>query len=67
MFDINVFYNDFRKLLLCRVNLGKHKILQVSERLPHAPPGYNSVLATPTPEGLDYPEYIVYRGEQVTN
>ena len=31
----------------------------------HAPPGHHSVVGKPNSGGLSYPEYVVYRGEQV--
>ena len=32
----------------------------------HAPPGHHSVIGRPNSGGLCYPEYVVYRGEQVS-
>ena len=34
-------------------------------KMAHAPPGHNSVIGRPNAGGLSYPEYVVYRGEQV--
>lgn len=31
----------------------------------HAPPGHHSVIGRPSAGGLHFPEYVVYRGEQV--
>ena len=33
----------------------------------HAPPGHHSVVGRPSVGGLSFPEYVVYRGEQVIN
>lgn len=33
----------------------------------HAPPGHHSVIGRPSAGGLHFPEYVVYRGEQVNN
>ncbi len=55
-----------RQLLLCRVTLGKSYFLFASNRLAHAPPGHHSVCGRPSHGGLTYPEYVVYRGEQVS-
>ena len=33
----------------------------------HAPPGHHSVVGRPSVGGLSFPEYVVYRGEQVKN
>ena len=54
-----------RQLLLCRVSLGKSYFLFASNKLAHAPPGHHSVCGRPSNGGLVYPEYVVYRGEQV--
>ena len=53
-----------RKLLLCRVCLGKSHFQLASSKLAHAPPGHHSVCGRPSQGGLVYPEYVVYRGEQ---
>ena len=34
-------------------------------KMAHAPPGHHSVIGRPNNGGLSYPEYVVYRGEQV--
>ena len=34
-------------------------------QMAHAPPGHHSVVGRPSSGGLCYPEYVVYRGEQV--
>lgn len=34
-------------------------------RMAHAPPGHHSIVGRPSTGGLTYPEYVVYRGEQV--
>lgn len=34
-------------------------------KMAHAPPGHHSVIGRPNSGGLCYPEYVVYRGEQV--
>ncbi len=36
-----------------------------SVRIAHAPPGHHSVIGRPSAGGLTYPEYVIYRGEQV--
>jgi tankyrase len=54
-----------RQLLLCRVCLGKSYFQMSSNRLAHAPPGHHSVIGRPSQGGLIYPEYVIYRGEQV--
>jgi tankyrase len=56
-----------RQLLLCRVCLGKSFCLMAANRLAHAPPGHHSVCGRPSLGGLVYPEYVVYRGEQVSH
>ena len=33
-------------------------------RTAHAPPGHHSVIGQPSAGGLNYPEYVIYRGEQ---
>lgn len=55
-----------RQLLFCRVCLGKSFCLMSANRLAHAPPGHHSVCGRPSHGGLVYPEYVVYRGEQVS-
>lgn len=54
-----------RRLLLCRVTLGKPVEQITSVRIAHAPPGHHSVIGRPSAGGLNYPEYVIYRGEQV--
>ncbi len=54
-----------RKLLLCRVTLGKPVEQFAATRIAHAPPGHHSVIGRPSAGGLNYPEYVIYRGEQV--
>lgn len=34
-------------------------------KMAHAPPGHHSVIGRPSVGGLHFPEYVVYRGEQV--
>lgn len=34
-------------------------------KMAHAPPGHHSVMGRPSAGGLNFPEYVVYRGEQV--
>ena len=36
-----------------------------SIRIAHAPPGHHSVIGRPSAGGLNHPEYVIYRGEQV--
>ena len=54
-----------RQLLLCRVCLGKSYFQSTPNKLAHAPPGHHSVCGKPAQGRLVYPEYVVYRGEQV--
>ena len=54
-----------RMLLLCRVTLGKPVEQFSATRIAHAPPGHHSVIGRPSVGGLAYPEYVIYRGEQV--
>lgn len=54
-----------RQLLLCRVTLGKSFLQFSAMKMAHAPPGHHSVIGRPSVGGLFYPEYVVYRGEQV--
>lgn len=35
-------------------------------KMAHAPPGHHSVMGRPSSGGLNFPEYVVYRGEQVS-
>ncbi|XP_044260061.1 poly [ADP-ribose] polymerase tankyrase-like [Tribolium madens] len=54
----------FRHLLLCRVTLGKMFLQFSAMKMAHAPPGHHSVAGRPSTGGLNFPEYVVYRGEQ---
>ncbi|KAH9363167.1 hypothetical protein HPB48_011865 [Haemaphysalis longicornis] len=54
-----------RQMLLCRVTLGKSFLQFSAMKMAHAPPGHHSVIGRPSVGGLSYPEYVVYRGEQV--
>lgn len=54
-----------RQLLLCRVALGKSFLQFSAMKMAHAPPGHHSVIGRPSVGGLHFPEYVVYRGEQV--
>ena len=54
-----------RLLLLCRVALGKSFLQFSAMKMAHAPPGHHSVVGRPSVGGLSFPEYVVYRGEQV--
>ena len=54
-----------RQLLLCRVALGKSFLQFSAMKMAHAPPGHHSVVGRPSVGGLSFPEYVVYRGEQV--
>ncbi len=54
-----------RRLILCRVTLGKPVEQVTSIRIAHAPPGHHSVIGRPSAGGLNHPEYVIYRGEQV--
>ncbi|XP_025835265.1 tankyrase [Agrilus planipennis] len=57
-------YICHRHLLLCRVTLGKSFLQFSAMKMAHAPPGHHSVMGRPSAGGLNYPEYVVYRGEQ---
>ncbi|KAJ8981566.1 hypothetical protein NQ317_009826 [Molorchus minor] len=57
-------YNCHRHLLLCRVTLGKSFLQFSAMKMAHAPPGHHSVAGRPSAGGLNFPEYVVYRGEQ---
>ena len=50
---------------MCRVTLGKPVEQFAAIRIAHAPPGHHSVIGRPSAGGLNYPEYVIYRGEQV--
>lgn len=65
IFMIFVPSGSLRRLLLCRVTLGKPVEQLTSVRIAHAPPGHHSVIGRPSAGGLTYPEYVIYRGEQV--
>lgn len=56
-----------RHLLMCRVTLGKSFVQYNAIKIAHAPPGHHSVMGTPSVGGLNFSEYVVYRGEQVFN
>ncbi|KAL1122657.1 hypothetical protein AAG570_002984 [Ranatra chinensis] len=58
-------YSCHRHLLLCRVTLGKSFLQFNAMKMAHAPPGHHSVMGRPSSGGLSFPEYVVYRGEQV--
>ena len=60
-----VFNDHFRKLLFCRVTLGKPCESLSAFRMAHAPPGHHSVVGVPSPGGLAFSEFVIYRGEQV--
>jgi hypothetical protein len=53
-------------MLLCRVALGKTFLQFSAMKMAHAPPGHNSVSGRPSAGGLNFPEFVVYRGEQVS-
>ena len=57
----------YRQLLLCRVALGKSFFQFSAMKMAHAPPGHHSVVGRPSVGGLSFPEYVIYRGEQVMN
>lgn len=50
---------------MCRVTLGKSFLQFSTMKMAHAPPGHHSVIGRPSAGGLSYPEYVIYRGEQV--
>ena len=58
-------FHLFRRLLMCRVTLGKPVEQYNAIKIAHAPPGHHSVIGRPSAGGLNYPEYAIYRGEQV--
>lgn len=70
MFKVNVRWKlccyFCRQLLLCRVTLGKSFLQFSAMKMAHAPPGHHSVIGRPSTGGLNYAEYVVYRGEQVS-
>lgn len=51
---------------MCRVTLGKSFLQFSAMKMAHAPPGHHSVVGRPSTGGLYFPEYVVYRGEQVS-
>ena len=55
-----------RQLLLCRVALGKSFFQFSAMKMAPAPPGHHSVVGRPSVGCLSFPEYVIYRGEQVT-
>eukprot|EP00050_Salpingoeca_kvevrii_P005977 m.286733 g.286733 ORF g.286733 m.286733 type:complete len:1330 (+) comp11636_c0_seq1:36-4025(+) len=57
-------YECERIMLVCRVTLGHACYQASSNKVAHAPPGHHSVVGKPTPGGLAFYEYVVYRGEQ---
>ena len=57
-------YVCHRQMLVCRVALGKPFIQLSAVKMAHAPPGHHSVIGKPSSGGLNFPEYVVYRGEQ---
>ncbi|KAL3989932.1 Ankyrin repeats (3 copies) family protein [Acanthocheilonema viteae] len=57
-------YICVRHLLLCRVTLGRCFIQSSCNKMAHSPPGHHSVMGQPRAGGLNYPEYVIYRGEQ---
>lgn len=50
---------------MCRVTLGKSFVQYNAIKIAHAPPGHHSVMGSPSVGGLNFSEYVVYRGEQV--
>ena len=60
-------YVCHRQLLLCRVTLGKPFLQFSAMKMAHAPPGHHAVIGRPSVGGLNFAEYVVYRGEQVRN
>jgi tankyrase len=44
---------------------GKSFLQFSAMKMAHAPPGHHSVMGRPSAGGLNFPEYVVYRGEQV--
>ena len=51
---------------MCRTTLGKSFLQFSAMKMAHAPPGHHSVVGRPSAGGLCFPEYVVYRGEQVS-
>lgn len=54
-------------MLFCRVTLGKSFLQFSAMKMAHAPPGHHSVIGRPSVNGLAYAEYVIYRGEQVSD
>lgn len=46
------------------MTLGKSFLQFSAMKMAHAPPGHHSVIGRPSAGGLNFPEYVVYRGEQ---
>lgn len=61
----HVIDDHLRKLLFCRVTLGKPCESLSAFRMAHAPPGHHSVVGVPSLGGLAFSEFVIYRGEQV--
>ncbi|KAF7495368.1 Poly [ADP-ribose] polymerase tankyrase-1 [Sarcoptes scabiei] len=57
-------YTCKRQLLLCRTALGKSFFQFSALKMAHAPPGHHSIIGRPSGDGLSFPEYVIYRGEQ---
>ncbi|CAG0899807.1 unnamed protein product [Darwinula stevensoni] len=57
-------YECKRKMLLCKVMLGKSKNMTKKLRKDDVLAGYDSVTGRAAKDGLNYEEYVVYRGEQ---
>lgn len=62
-------YTCPRQILLCRTALGRCFYQFSPLKIGHAPPGHHAVLGRPScnglgHNGLTYPEYVIYRGEQ---
>lgn len=57
-------YICHRHLLHCRVTLGKSFLQFSAMKMAHSPPGHHSVIGRPSTGGLNFAEYVVYRGEQ---
>ncbi|KAI8499774.1 hypothetical protein Bbelb_228250 [Branchiostoma belcheri] len=53
-----------RQMLFCRVTLGKAFLQFSAMKMAHAPPGHHSVIGRPSVGGLNFAEYVIYRGEQ---
>ncbi|CAG0899731.1 unnamed protein product [Darwinula stevensoni] len=57
-------YECERKMLLCKVILGKSKNMIKKLRKDEALAGYDSITGRAAKDGLNYEEYVVQRGEQ---